>query len=296
MIQTFGKSQNQTQKTSKEELIRQISNLGITIKKIENNEVACLCPKHNDSSPSFFFNLESEAFHCFVGCMKGRGIHQLIFQLTGISQAGIPTNEIILHKFNENREKDKKKLPSIPYLPLAVNNIGEEYLLSRGILRKTITKWSLRYWAEENAIVIPLDHIGYACRYLDKNAPRKYKYISGTRITDTLFGIQFLPKTLTNIIIVEGSLDAIFLHQLGFENTLALLHADISRNQIKLLEGISNFVYLLLDGDAAGRRASFNIKKLLSSYFITKICSLPEGKDPDNLTKVEIEKVLRGAK
>lgn len=277
-------------------LIEQIKNLGIQVVKVENDELHCLCPKHQDSSPSFFFNLKTEKFHCFVGCLKGRGIHQLIFQITGVSTNGKPSVEPVLKKFTLNRENDKKILPTIPLLPLAWNNPGEVYLINRGFAIETIKEYGIMFWEEEGAIVIPLDDVGYVIRYLSKDAPKKYKYIAGTRITDTLFGVKKLPETLTNIILVEGSLDCLWLRQIGFPNSLALLHADITPNQLRILRGVSNYVYLMLDGDNAGREASLKIKKILGGDFIVKVCNLPEGKDPDNLNKNEILEILKTSK
>jgi 5S rRNA maturation endonuclease (ribonuclease M5) len=229
------------------------------------------------------------------GCIKGRGIHQLISDVTGVSQSGEIIQELAPTRVLKDFERNKKIIPSIPQLPIAINNRGEDYLLRRGFSTQTIEKWFIRFWDEENAVVIPIEDKGYVLRFLDSRKP-KYKYIVGTRISETLFGLNKLPKTLTNIILVEGSLDCIYMHQLGFTNTLALLHADISLKQLKILGGITDYVYIMLDGDKAGRDASEKIKILLNHRFIKKICYLPDGKDPDNLNKEEIEKVLQEAK
>jgi len=277
-------------------IINKVSELGINISKINGREICAFCPKHDDTNPSFFFNLDTQKFHCFAGCLKGRGLHQLIYQITGISQAGRICQEERLKKFTFNREFDKKMLPTIPILPLAIGNDGEKYLSSRNFNQDSIHKFKIRYWAEEKAIVIPLENIGYILRYIDKNAFKKYKYIAGTRITDTLFGLSYLPKILTNIILVEGSLDCIFLHQLGFESSLALLHSDISKEQIKKLGGVTDYVYIMMDGDLIGRQITKKIQNVLKFRFIVKACNLPENKDPNELTKEEITKILNEAK
>lgn len=283
-------------KNSRQDLLNKISKLGIEIVDVKGDEACCRCPKHDDSSPSFFFNLDTEAYHCFAGCIKGRGIHQLIAAVTGVSQQGEIIQELLPSRVLKDFERNKKIIPSIPNLPLAINNKGQDYLVGRGFYPKTISDWEIRYWNEEDAVVIPIEDKGYALRFLDKNRKPKYKYITGTRISETLFGLNKLPKTLTNIILVEGSLDCIYMHQLGFTNTVALLHADISLKQLKILGGITDYVYIMLDGDKAGRDASEKIKVLLNHRFIKKICYLPDGKDPDNLKKEEIEKILKEAK
>jgi len=283
------------QTESRQELIDKISDLGIEIVRINGRELSAKCPLHDDDNPSFFFNLENQTFHCFAGCLKGKGLHQLIYQVTGVSQKGKPALRPIAWKFENNRTRDKAILPSIPDLPLAIENDGERYLESRGFSRGMIKLWELKYWADERAVVIPIEDKGYALRYLDKSAPKKYKYVAGTRITETLFGLNKLPKTLTSIILVEGSLDCIHLHQIGFPNTLALLHADISATQIKKLGGVTDYVYLMLDGDPPGREAAKRIRSMLRNRFIVKICNLPDGKDPADLTMDEVIEILNGA-
>jgi DNA primase len=282
----------------KKELINKIEELGIEIVNISGNEVSCKCPhpEHQDTNPSFFFNLETEKFHCFAGCMKGKGIHQLTYKITGVSLSGNKVVENTFRKIEHNQQQALKIIPTIPSLPLALGNVGETYLTSRGVTLDTIKEWNLQYWHEENAIVIPLDDKGYVLRFLAKDAPKKYKYVSGTKISETLFGITKLPKNLTSIILTEGSLDCIHLHQIGFPNSLALLHADITQKQIKLLGGVADYVYLMLDGDKAGRVAAEKIKSILGNRFIRKICNLPDGKDPDDLSKEEVEKILKEAK
>jgi DNA primase len=293
-------------KNNKDILLDKIEKLGIDIIKIRGDEVDCRCPmkdkhSHGDKNGSFGFNLKTEEFCCFVGCLKGRGIHQLVYQVTGVSEAGAPVQEPVQKKFIEHREKDKKIIPTIPFLPIAINNRGEDYLLRRGLSTQSIEKWGIRFWDERNAVVIPIEDKGYALRFLEipKTGPdegKKYKFIVGTKISDTLFGLSKLPEYVKNVILVEGSLDCIYMHQLGFTNTLALLHADISQQQIKMLGGVTDVVYIMLDGDKTGRTASEKVKVLLNHRFIKKICYLPEGKDPDNLSKEEIEKILKEAK
>jgi DNA primase len=293
-------------KHSRDELIKRIEKLGIDIVQIKGNEVFCRCPKsenhsHGDKKPSFSFNLESEAFNCFVGCLKGRGIHQLVYKVTGVSEAGEPVIEPIKHKFIEHREEDKKVIPTIPMLPIAVLNRGEEYLNGRGINRDSIVNWGIRFWDERDAVVVPIEDKGYALRFIKIptngiDEGKKYKYIIGTKIGNTLFGLSRISKKTNNIILVEGAMDCIYMHQIGYQNTLALLHADITQQQIKLLSGITDYVYIMLDGDKAGRGASDKIKELLNHRFIKKVCYLPEGKDPDNLSKDEIEQIIKNAK
>jgi len=121
----------------------------------------------------------------------------------------------------------------------------------------------------------------------------KYKYVSGTKISNCLFGESKLQFDLRYfIILVEGSLDAIWLHQLGYTNTMALLHTDISSIQMKILQKYNMPVYLLMDGDKPGKEATEKLYNKLNHRFFTKRCYLPDGKDPNDSTLEELKKVL----
>ena len=267
------------------ELVSQIKSFGVTVVKVDNREVACLCPIHKDKTPSFFFNLDSQAFNCFVGCLKGRGIKQLAFQLNKQFDASAPTPLAHQIRISQNAER----VPIIPNLPLAIDNPGEKYLQSRRLTRESIIKWSLRYWSEKDAVIIPIEDVGYIMRTIQN---KMYKTLPGTRIGGILFGLSAFNPLHDSAILVEGSFDCIWLHQLGFDNSLAILHADITAQQYKLLQGVTQKVYIMLDGDAPGISAAEKIKQKLKSNFIVKIVKMPIGKDPDNLSKLEIQTLL----
>jgi DNA primase len=262
------------------ELQEQLKELGIKVVRINGREVACLCPIHNDKSPSFFFNLDSERFNCFVGCLKGRGIHQLAFQLNKKldSTASTPLS-------HQLRVSEKVEVPHIPSLPSALNTPGEKYLASRKLNSDSISKWNIMYWAEKEAIVIPIEDAGYITRRIKE---KKYLTIPGTKIGSTLFGLSQFNPLAGSAILVEGSLDCIWLHQIGFNNALAIMHTSLTPTQYTLLQGITSKIYLMLDGDSPGETAAGKLKQQLKSNFIVKTVKLPEGKDPDNLSRPEI--------
>jgi 5S rRNA maturation endonuclease (ribonuclease M5) len=216
--------------------------------------------------------------------LKGRGIHQLAFQLHKTLDAEAPTP--LNH---QNRVAQYVKTPSIPNLPLALGNNGEKYLLSRKLTKESITKWKLLYWEEMDAIVIPIEDVGYIMRTIKE---KMYKTLPGTKIGSTLFGLSQFNPLSGAAIIVEGSFDCIWMHQLGFTNTLAILHSDLTMQQYKLLQGVTGKVYIMLDGDKAGQDAATKIRQRLKSNFIVKTLQMPFNKDPDDLNKAQILTLL----
>ena len=271
--------------------------LNLKVQRVQSNgEVVIKCPLHEDNHPSLSININTGKFLCRAGCIKGHSIKELVLKLTG--ETIDDGNEVDwLHSFKHRlifrNAGGDYKLPSIPVLPGAVNNEGWNYLESRGFTYKTVIEWDLQYWQEERAIVIPIHKIGYILRYIDR---KEYKYIPGTRVSETLFGINRVQLGQYDLVIlVEGAFDTIYMHQLGFKNTLGILGSNLSEKQHKLLQGVCKQIYLLFDNDIGGSKAAINIGKVLKRDFIVKICQLPVGKDPNESTKLEIENSLNNA-
>jgi DNA primase len=282
-----------------------VKDLGIDIyrENMQSHELYCFCPLHDDKhddgtgTPSFNINYITGKWQCWSCHEKGQTIQELAKQING---------KVYLIDQGKWLEKFKNKLypvvspirePLIPKLPLAIGNEGETFLTKRGIIDSTIKKWNLLYWESVNGVVIPAEQIGYIIRYLHAKTTRdKYKYVCGTKITNCLFGekaVNYDKYKFT--FLVEGSLDVIAMHQKGFSNTLGLLHSDLSDTQLYLLRNYQYPVYLLLDPDDAGRNASEKIKNKIKGEFRVKVCSLPEGKDPDECTVDEINESIRRA-
>jgi len=79
-----------------------------------------------------------------------------------------------------------------------------------------------------------------------------------------------------SVIVVEGQIDCINCHAHGFFNTVALTCSELSLYQLYALKKMTNKIYLLLDNDEAGQRAtSKTIKRFSSSIEIEKL-TLPE--------------------
>lgn len=93
------------------------------------------------------------------------------------------------------------------------------------------------------------------------------------------------------VIVVEGYMDVIALAQAGVENAVAPLGTALTENQLQLLWKMTSVPVLCFDGDGAGMRAASRAVDLalpaLKPGQSLRIALLPEGKDPDDLVKVE---------
>ena len=66
-------------------LVEYCEKLGLTLKR-EGHEWVCLCPLHEERTPSFKINAEKQVFHCF-GCDAGGSVIDLHMALRGLSIA-----------------------------------------------------------------------------------------------------------------------------------------------------------------------------------------------------------------
>jgi len=93
---------------------------------------------------------------------------------------------------------------------------------------------------------------------------------------------------------VEGYTDVIQFHQRGIQNVVASSGTALTSEQIRLINRLTKNITVLFDGDAAGLRASLRgIDLILEQGMNVKVCSFPEGEDPDSFSKNnDLEEVL----
>lgn len=150
--------------------------------------------------------------------------------------------------------------------------------------------------------------IAFTGRILDDGMP-KYMNSPETKIYskgNILFNYYFARKSIydsNSVILVEGNMDAISLSIYGIENVVAPMGTGITSNQIKELWRMTNNIFVCLDGDKAGQKASQRLSKLvLPSITIGKniyFTFLPKDTDPDDFIrkygKLEFKKLLENS-
>jgi len=86
--------------------------------------------------------------------------------------------------------------------------------------------------------------------------------------------------------LVEGYTDVIQLHQSGIENVVASSGTALTPEQIRLISRLTKNITVLFDGDAAGLRASIRgIDLILEEGMNVRVCTFPQGEDPDSFAK-----------
>ena len=127
--------------------------------------------------------------------------------------------------------------------------------------------------------------IGFGGRVLDDSKP-KYLNTSETPIFNkrkNLFGLNFAKKSkLGYIILVEGNIDVVTLHQYGFDCAVASLGTSLTEEHATLLSRYTEQVILTYDSDEAGQRAARRAIPMLEKVGIrVKVLQMKDAKDPD---------------
>ncbi|MEC3965448.1 DNA primase [Flagellimonas halotolerans] len=122
-----------------------------------------------------------------------------------------------------------------------------------------------------------------AAKYL--NSPESEIYHK----SKVLYGIYSAKQAIAkedNCFLVEGYTDVIQMYQRGVENIVSSSGTALTPEQIRLINRLTKNITVLFDGDAAGLRASLRgIDLILEQGMNVKICTFPEGEDPDSFAK-----------
>ncbi len=130
-----------------------------------------------------------------------------------------------------------------------------------------------------------------AAKYL--NSPESEIYNKSKVLYGIYLAKQSIAK-LDNCYLVEGYTDVIQMYQQGVQNVVSSSGTALTPDQIRLISRLTKNITVLFDGDAAGLRASLRgIDLILEQGMNVKICTFPEGEDPDSFAKAHTEEEIR---
>lgn len=122
-----------------------------------------------------------------------------------------------------------------------------------------------------------------AAKYL--NSPESEIYHK----SKVLYGLYFAKQTIAkedNCYLVEGYTDVIQFYQRGITNVVSSSGTALTSDQIRLIKRLTSNITVLFDGDAAGMRASIRgIDLILEQGMNVRVCTFPDGEDPDSFAK-----------
>lgn len=179
-----------------------------------------------------------------------------------------------------------------------------KYLKQKGFDERLLAEAGLSSYDEQrgshdkfwNRVMFPIQDInhrviGFGGRVMGEGEP-KYLNSPETPIFDksrNLFGLNFARTARTgNMILCEGYMDVISMHQAGFTQAVASLGTAFTSGQANLLKRYTENVLLAYDSDGAGVKAALRAIGILREAGLTgKVIDLKPHKDPDEFIKKE---------
>jgi DNA primase len=280
----------------------------LTVVSETPTEYACYCPFHaNTSSPAFYINKKTGLWHCFnPSCDKKGSFVALVKQMTGSDIAWRYRPHYSDDSLLDMLELDGGALIQTPpnwdeameRVFLDYSNTAEvieklAYLLERGFSIETLEHFEVGYSERQHRIVIPardifFNVVGFIGRAISSDVYPKYLYSENFPRRETLFNLQNA-KAYREVIITEGSLDAMRVHQSGFPNVVATLGASIPSEHNAILGRFFDSLVLFFDNDEAGEAAKRAIIKGNPRKDLW-IVPYPSGiKDPGEMTEEQIK-------
>jgi hypothetical protein len=289
-----------------EEVLEQLGMSVITI----GREIACKCPFHADSHPSFSINAETGLWICYQ-CSRAGTLNMLIKEVGGGANS-IRTDLSATEALREVRHKKikKKGLPApepdveLPPDPLIVyarydgfkgppDWAIEERMISRAAATHYGLKWDrgwvLPIWAphvDDESVAL----MGWQFKQMHfvSNYPKQIKK------SHTLFGLRELGLygDMSTVALVESPLDVVRLASANVA-AVAAYGAFVSRAQLQLLVEAADRVLVALDNDPAGEEQAGKIYPYLARHVPTRRVRYPEGvKDPGDMKDEQVAEVF----
>ncbi len=162
--------------------------------------------------------------------------------------------------------------------------------LIAGFLCKRSEKNGSLFDLFRNRVMFPIidtagNIVAFGGRVMDNSTP-KYLNSSDTPAFNkrrNLFALNYAKSACAEqLILCEGYMDVIALHQAGFGNAVATLGTAITPEQARLIAKYTKHVIISYDSDEAGQRAADKAFRLLAEVGLdTKILKVEDAKDPD---------------
>jgi DNA primase len=194
----------------------------------------------------------------------------------------------------QNTELVRKKEGGNQPLPFLLSPVDpcHPYLAARGIRPRTAADFGVGFFAGgglmSGRVVFPIHDeqarlVAYAGRSTDGALPR-YRLPAGFHKSLVLYNLhRAVASGQDTVIMVEGFLDCLKVHQAGLPCVIALLGSVLTEGQRELLLPRFRRVVLMLDGDQTGRAASVTIRARLAGDCAVRVVELPAGEQPDRL-------------
>ncbi|MCF0134629.1 MAG: DNA primase [Blautia sp.] len=253
---------------------------GVTLPKIEYSREAqekarrrmSLLEINKLAAQYFYYQLRSENGKAAYNYLTGRGLNEETIKKFGLGYSDKYSND--LYRFLKSK------------------NYSDELLRESGLFNVDERNGMYdKFW---NRVIFPIMDvngkvIGFGGRVMGEGKP-KYLNSPETKIFDksrNLYGLHIARTTRRDyLILCEGYMDVITMHQAGFTNAVASLGTALTSGHASLLKRYTKEVLLLYDSDEAGIRAAKRAIPILREAGVhSRVVSLAPYKDPDEFIK-----------
>ena len=301
----------------------------------------CVCPFHNDTSPSLVVSPSKQIYHCFA-CGAGGDSIKFVMEYEKLSYpesieklANMVNFSLSYTTSNGVKKEDRKlmeNLNSFYTKHLDKNLTAKNYLAQRGISEASVEKFEIGYAPSSLAYLDFFSKQGYAmseaieygvaglgennqpyARFIERvtfpiyspnnrlvgfggrtlsNHPAKYVNSPQTKHfnkSQLLYGYHLAKESIFKhklLIITEGYLDVVMLHQAGFTQAVATLGTALTHEHLPLITRGDPEVIVAYDGDEAGINAALKASMLLSQHALKGgVVLFSNGMDPADMVQ-----------
>lgn len=244
-------------------------------KRRQRTDKQALLAMHDEAARHFRANLGQDCGRECRGYVQRRGLSPEIQELFGLGWADDGWHD--LKQFLARRGHD-------------LNLAGEGGLLGKSARGDFYDRFRGR-------LMFPIKDlanrvIAFGGRIISNTDEAKYINTADTPIygkKEHLYGLAQARKgivTQGHVILTEGYMDVLTLHQFGYANAVGVLGTALTEEQIRRVSGFTSQVELLFDGDNAGRKATLRACEMfLTRGLSCRVIPLPEGEDIDSLLR-----------
>ena len=220
----------------------------------------------------FYYQLRREGGKTAYGYLTGRGLSEETIRKFGLGYSDKYSDD--LYKYLRSKGYDDEILKETGLVTIDAVRGGHD-----------------KFWNRAMFPIMDVHNrvIGFGGRVMGDGEP-KYLNSPETKIFDksrNLYGLNIARSTRKNqLLLCEGYMDVIALHQAGFDNAVASLGTALTSGHASLLKRYTNEVYLTYDSDGAGVKAALRAIPILKEVGITtKVINMRPYKDPDEFIK-----------
>ena len=273
------------------------------------DNIAITCPFHKDGQenrPSCFVYARTDSddvpfgfFKCFT-CQEQGQLYMLVARCldcsyddaiqwlidnfsTTFETTRLELEDIVLDKKEEEQYLDESVLDEYRYL--------HPYMFKRGLKEDVVKRFNVGWNPKTDAITFPVwNEHGKLVGITERSVKSKNFHIPEGLKKPVYLLNEIIKNNITEVYVVESQIDALYLWGFGYP-AIALFGTGSKRAYEILKKSGIRIYHLCFDGDLAGRHGAIRFIQNMPNDILIDIIQLPDGKDVNDLTKKEFDKL-----